>query len=60
MSRDLPHVFRQTIDARRRTNDGNVGVKFAVAVAALVASMVVGQTVGIVTRSTGDSARHLD
>ena len=60
MVRDLRVVRRQTIAAWRRTNDGRVGPAFAVCLTLLLAGQLVGQSVGIVGRSAGASARHLE
>jgi hypothetical protein len=60
LAREVPVVVSQTLAARRRTNRGAIGAQFAATFAVLVGAMVVGQTLAIVTRSTGDSARHLD
>lgn len=60
MVRDVRVVRWQTVAARRRTNAGALGALFVLCCTALLAMQVVGQSVGILTRSTGSSARHLE
>ncbi|MDP2291024.1 MAG: glycosyltransferase [Actinomycetota bacterium] len=57
---DVGTIARQTVAARRRTNGGRLGLRFAGCVIVLVCAQVTGQLVGIVTRSPGSSAQHLD
>lgn len=57
---DARTISRQTVAARRRTHDGRLGARFVACAMVLVCAQLTGQLVGIVARSPGASARHLD
>ena len=56
---DTRVIIQQTFSARKRINNGEVGLRFAACALAVIAANLCGQLVNIATRSVGKSAAKL-